>query len=155
MQVRPYVLIALLDFLIDSNNESFRGKGTAASLKERVRADVQSEYPEGDVVLASILAVLEATKAEQPQKKMRTSLVSEKNATLGDGGRELTDGLADLRPHSVALDESAATSSDTHSRHKAALERYGTLDVKVQQKDKEVHQFHPKYISQALHFVAS
>ena len=35
VQVRPYVLIALLDFLIDSNHESFRGKGTAASLKER------------------------------------------------------------------------------------------------------------------------
>ena len=115
-----------------------------------MRADVQSEYPEDDVVPASILAVLEATNAEQPQKKRRTSLVSEKNATPGDGGQELADGLANLRPHSVALDKSAATTSATHSRHKAALEGYGTLDVKVQQKDKEVLQFHPKYISQAL-----
>ena len=28
VQVRPHVLIALLDFLIDMNHESFRGKGS-------------------------------------------------------------------------------------------------------------------------------
>ena len=44
VQVRPYVLIALLDFLIDTNHESFRGKGTAASLKEERERECEPMY---------------------------------------------------------------------------------------------------------------
>ena len=44
--VRPYVLIALLGFLIDCNHEVFRGKGSAEQLRAKVRNAVQREYPE-------------------------------------------------------------------------------------------------------------
>jgi len=44
--VRPYVLIALLDFLIDRNHEVFRGEGSAQELRAKVRSAVQREYPE-------------------------------------------------------------------------------------------------------------
>ena len=44
--VRPYVLFALLDFLIDRNHEVFRGKGSAQELRAKVRNAVQREYPE-------------------------------------------------------------------------------------------------------------
>ena len=44
---RPtFVLIALLDFLIDRNHEVFRGKGSAQDLRAKVRSAVQREYPE-------------------------------------------------------------------------------------------------------------
>ena len=45
VHVRPYVLVKLLDYLIDQGHEVFRGKGSAALLKERMRAAVAREYP--------------------------------------------------------------------------------------------------------------
>ena len=44
--MRPFVLLKLLDFLIDSNHEAFRGKGSALDLKAKMRRLVEEEYPE-------------------------------------------------------------------------------------------------------------
>ena len=42
---RPFVLVALLNFLIGRNYEVFRGKGVAQELREKMRAAVEIEYP--------------------------------------------------------------------------------------------------------------
>ena len=74
IMVRPYVLIALLDFLIDRNHEVFRGKGSAEQLRAKVRNAVQREYPETEAdkpegerlghTPPSIFAFLMTTKLE-------------------------------------------------------------------------------------------
>ena len=46
IMVRPYVRIALLNYLIEQNHEVFKGKGTAEELRERMRKAVEKEYPE-------------------------------------------------------------------------------------------------------------
>ena len=48
LHVRPYVLLLLLDWLIDQNHEVFRGKGSAVVLKQKMREAVAREYPEGE-----------------------------------------------------------------------------------------------------------
>ena len=49
--VRPFVLVALLDHLIDKNHEVFRGKGSAAELRAKMRAAVEREYPEEEAAV--------------------------------------------------------------------------------------------------------
>ncbi len=46
LKVRPFVLIKLLEFLIDSGHEAFAGKGSPLDLKAKMRARVVKEYPE-------------------------------------------------------------------------------------------------------------
>ena len=46
LRVRPFVLLKLLEHLIDSNHEAFKGKGSPLELKARMQAIVQAEYPE-------------------------------------------------------------------------------------------------------------
>ena len=127
LMVRPYVLIALLDFLIDRNHEVFRGKGSAQDLRAKMRSAVQREYPETEAdkpeserqghIPPSIEAMLDATEQENPKpgeateasfpgsggtterpKKKHRQLLGEKNATPGDGGRDLHECLDNIRP---------------------------------------------------------
>ena len=75
IMVRPYVLIALFDFLIDRNHEVFRGKGSAQELRAKVRNAVQREYPETEAhtpeperlghIPPSIEAMLDETEKEE------------------------------------------------------------------------------------------
>ena len=116
VQVRPYVLIALLDFLIQMNHESFRGKGSAEALRQKVREDVAREYPEDDAVPKSLLEVLEANAEDAASNPKRRRLLDEKNATPGDGARSLSECLKDIRPHSVCLDKDAKACVDTATR---------------------------------------
>ena len=46
LRVRPYVLLLLLDFLIDRQHEVFHDKGSPAELKQLMRKVVAEEYPE-------------------------------------------------------------------------------------------------------------
>ena len=46
LRVRHFVLLKLLDVLLDSNHEAFQGKGSPLDLKARMRTIVQQEYPE-------------------------------------------------------------------------------------------------------------
>ena len=168
VHVRPFVLIALLDFLIDRNHEVFRGKGSAEELRIRMRTTVAREYPETESnvpdndktghIPQSVLEVLQENKGstglsaatgEYECKKRR--MVNEKNATPGDGARTLDNCLEDLRPHAICLDKNVKACSDPATLREGALERYGELHVNTGRK--EQCQFHSKYTSQVLPFV--
>jgi len=168
VMVRPFVLVALLDFLIDRNHEVFRGKGSAQQLREKVRATVEREYPETEghkaeserigSIPASIQALLDAAEAAEVEDELATPagpkrrrLINDKNATPGDGARSLEDCLEDLRPHAMCVDKGVQACSDPATLREGALERYGELHV--QTGGKEIVQFHSKYFAQILPFV--
>ena len=71
----------------------------------------------------------------------------------GDGARPLEETLEGVRPQIVTISKDANSAVDTVSRQCGALRRYAELKINIQEKNKEVVQFHPKYISQALPFV--
>ena len=74
VHVRPFVLVLLLDYLIEQRHEVFVGKGSAEELRQRMRAAVAREYPEQEADIPeeerqgtmppSILEVLRAQEAE-------------------------------------------------------------------------------------------
>jgi hypothetical protein len=168
VHVRPFVLIALLDFLIDRNHEAFRGKGSAEELRVRMRTAVAREYPETEAnvpdnaktghIPQSVLEVLEentgstgvgGATGEYECKKRR--MVNEKNATPGDGAKTLENCLEDLRPHAMCLDKNVKACSDPATLRHGALERYGELHINTGRKERV--QFHSKYTSLVLPFV--
>ena len=105
VHVRPFVLLALLYFLTDRNHEVFRGKGPAEKLRGKMRQAVEAEYPDNEKHLPeeqrrgyipeSIVEALESFMshdAEAPvpdRSHKRFRLMSDKNATPGDGARSL------------------------------------------------------------------
>ena len=101
VQVRPFVLVALLDFLIDQNHSCFRGKEPPERLKAQMRVDVAREYPDEDAVPPSILEVLDCNaEADVPCAK-KLKMTEDKNATPGNGARSLETCLDNLRPHNL------------------------------------------------------
>ena len=154
VQVRPHVLVALLDFLIDNNHESFRGKAAPEALKQQIRKEVAKEYPEDNAVPRCLLEAMSTPDEDEQPPQKRSRQAHDKNATPGNAPTTLENCLDDLRPTTVCLDKDAKACVDTGRRHQAALERVGDLKIEVQEKDKEVLQFHSKYISQVLPFVA-
>ena len=68
IQVRPWVVLTLLEFLIDSNHECFRGSGTAEELKMKMAARVQSEYGTDEQIPQEVLDEAE----EQRQSNFKT-----------------------------------------------------------------------------------
>ena len=172
--VRPFVLLLLLDFLIDRNHEVFRGKGSVALLKERMREAVAKHYPEEEGHLPeeeregrmpeSIRTILEeqhaeaVERAEEKEKSFeglpkfkRRRMFPEKNATPGEKARAITQCFADLRPNAVCLDKSAKACSDPATLREGAIERFG--EVHVQTGGKAIPQWESKYFSQILPFV--
>ena len=104
LHVRPYVLLLLLDFLIDRNHEVFRGKGSALELKERMREAVERHYPEKEAhvpegqrqgsIPPSILQALRAAESERQEATAagalsckRLRITREKHGTPGHGAR--------------------------------------------------------------------
>ena len=65
LEVRPWVVLAMLDFLIDSNHECFRGKGKAEDLRAQMRSAVHKEYGDAEHTPKDILEAAE----EQRQLK--------------------------------------------------------------------------------------
>ena len=121
IMVRPFVLIALLDYLIEQNHEVFRGKGSAEELRRRMRDAVAKEYPETEedttpedrvgsvpTAVAELLAELDIDKdgsdAGAPAMKRPRHYITEKNATPGDGARCLEECLDNVRPHAICVD---------------------------------------------------
>ena len=167
IMVRPFVLIALLDFLIDRNHEVFRGKGSAQELRAKVREAVHREYPEteGDKPEAervghippSIEALLDEREKgredalpERPKKKLRL-LSGEKNATPGDGARSVHECLDNVRPQAICVDKSSQASTDPGTQREGGLERQGELNIKTG--GKPISQYESKYFSQVLPLV--
>ena len=82
IQVRPWVVLALLEFLIDTNHECFRGSGTAEELKAKMAAEVQSEYGTEEQIPQEVLE--EAEEQRQHNGSKKTVTVETKNATPGE-----------------------------------------------------------------------
>ena len=85
----------------------------------------------------------------QPQKGTRLS--RDKNATPGDGAREATTCLDDVRPTAFTLDRSTAACTDPDVMRTGALQRYG--DLRVTTGSEFIRQWHSKYYSQVMPFV--
>lgn len=93
VHVRPFVLVLLLDYLIEQRHEVFVGKGSAEELRQRMRAAVAREYPEQEADIPeeerqgtmppSILEVLRAQEAD----KMMTDRQSGKSVGNCTGRR--------------------------------------------------------------------
>ena len=91
--------------------------------------------------------------------------VSDKNATPGDKGSTLSTCLDHLRPHTMCVDRSAASSTDPDSMRTGAFQRFEPQadkeqramdrigDLKIDVRGSEILQFHSKYVSQVLPFV--
>ena len=166
--MRPYVLLLLLDYLIDQGHEVFRGKGSAALLKQRMRDAVAREYPmpadhgseEDGFIPASVAAVLAEAEAERKEERVakeagglleKTRLMTDKNASPGDGARPMEECLQDLRPKACTLDRSTEACTDPETLRAGGLERYGELHVETG--SRLVDQYHSKYPSQIFPFV--
>ena len=80
VHVRPFVLVLLLDYLIEQRHEVFVGKGSAEELRQRMRAAVAREYPEQEADIpeekrqgAMPPSILEVLRAQEAEKKGRTA----------------------------------------------------------------------------------
>ncbi len=179
VHVRPFVLIRLLEYLIDQGHAVFRGKGAPHTLKQKMRAAVQKQYPEQEGHLPeserqgtlppSILQLLQEREDERRQqeedkskrssdsreldeeKTTRSRVLTDKNATPSDGPRPLKNCLEDVRPKAFTLDRSTASCSDPATLRAGALQRYGEMNV--QAGSRFINQWHSKYFSQVLPFV--
>ena len=179
VHVRPCVLIHLLEYLIDQGHTVFRDKGAPHTLKKKMRAAVQKQYPEQEGHLPeperqgtlppSILQLLQEREEERRQqeeekrkqrnecsapneaKATRSSVLTDKNATPSDGPRPLEKCLEDVRPKSFTLDRSTASCSDPATLRAGALQRYG--EINVQAGSRFIDQWQPKYFSEVLPFV--
>ena len=85
------------------------------------------------------------------QEPKRRRLITEKNATPGDGARSLEACLEDIRPHAICVDRTTSAASDPQTQRESGLERFG--DLHIQTGHKEINQFCTKYFSQVLPFV--
>ena len=178
VHVRPFVLLLLLDYLIDQNHEVFHGKGKAQLLKQKMRDKVNFEYPETEGHLPleerngalppSIQKILEehdeqkkATETSKagssasgrlvPKDAGTSMLLTEKNATPSDGSRPLETCLDDIRPKAFTLDRSTTACSDPADMKPGALQQFGELHVHTGRDF--INQWHSKYFSQVLPFV--
>ena len=98
--VQPFILVLPLEFLIDRLHTAFRGKGSPAELKTRMRDIVAEEYPEREpnvpyseregYVPESILTTMQEMEEEQREGELagkhwcrKKQLFRDKNATPG------------------------------------------------------------------------
>ena len=161
VQVRPFVLLHLLYFLIEHNHKVFCGKGSVQTLKAKMEAAVEKRYPdaekhlpeerrEGFVPKVILDNIHRQQKLEQCRAK-RARLVEEKQATPGDGARALESCLDDVRPFSITNSRSTSAASEPASIREGALNRFGHLDVHT--KADAIPQWESQYFSHILPFV--
>ena len=161
LNVRPYVLLQLLFYLIDHNHKVFRGKGNVEQLRQRMRAAVTQYYPvpekesekpeeeQESPMPQDFMDSITIEEIEAPMKKRR--LIKEKNATPGDGSRSAEGWLDNQRPSFVASELSTGACSDPATMRTGAILRHGTIFA---QTGKElIPQWHSQYFSQILPFV--
>ena len=158
VMVRPCVLVELLDFLILKNHEVFRGKGSAKDLRERMRKAVERQYPETEAhkplservghIPPGVEALLRDSQNISTEEvtpgfngSKRHKILTDKNATPGDGARSVEKCLDDLRPFAICVDKSAGASSNPATMREGALGKYGEL--RIQAAGKEINQFRP------------
>ena len=141
MTVRPFVLIALLHFLIDRNHVVFRGQGTAQELKAKMEAAVEELYPvDADAQHLSpeerthrlpedLLIYDDADRAAT--KRQRLWYVKDKNQTPGSGEQDAGQILNDIRPSAVTATVGDTSNSDPATRRAGAFMAHGTLKART------------------------
>ena len=127
-RVQPFVLLLLLEFLIDRRRAAFKGKGSAAELKVNMRDIVARAYPEREPhvplsdrdghVPESILRTMREMEEEQRQGELagkhwcrKKQLFREKNATPGDRAQVVSECLEEVRPLAMCVDRSSAVAT--------------------------------------------
>ena len=159
VRIRPCVILHLLNYLIDQDHEVFRGKGTVAVLKQRMRAAVEREYPEqeGDkpeeqrdgTIPQSIAKVFEEIEEERSSAKPPgRPLLPEKNSTPGDGPKRTENIGEELRPSAWTMDRAVQTSVDPEELRQGAVG-----DLYINTGKKFVDQWNTSFTSSALPFV--
>ena len=168
LKVRPFVLIRLLEFLIDNGHEAFQGKGSPHDLKAKMRAAVAKEYAETEGHLPeefregrvpdSIAAALREQEEEKRKEELdgktwskRLKLFKTKNSTPGDRASCVSKCTETIRPMAMCLDRSSSSISRPADTHAGAWKGFGTLHV--QTGNKWLSQWCPQYFSQVLPFV--
>ena len=158
LKVRPFVVLLLLHWLIDRNHPVFKGKGTSADLKARMKAAVEREYPETEAdvphekreghIPACLLALLDEVQAA---KRIRlTSVQDEKNATPGAGARDPSDCLTNVQPVFLTMDRSARSASDTATQREQAVLAHDTASLTIQTAAKFVDTWESDYAWKAF-----
>ena len=109
-------------------------------LKARMHAQVRKEYPDPEedkpeearegYVPQAVLEVLEENEAEMMEDKKRkkqkvTNIGNDKNATPGDGARDIASCLENIRPNIITVGSSANAVTDPHTAKVTALEQRG------------------------------
>ena len=168
LRVRPFVLLLLLEFLIDRRHEVFKGKGSPEELKRKMREIVAREYPEreghidldqraGEVpqgILETMREMEENQRCAAAAGKTwckRERLFRDKNATPGDKGDVVNECLGDVRPMAMCVDRSTHSISTPAATREGAFSGFGHLAV--QTGNKYMSQWCPQYFSQILPFV--
>ena len=168
LKVRPFVLIKLLEFLIDNGHEAFQGKGSPQDLKAKMRAAVAKEYieteghlpeelREGQVPdsIATALREMEETRRQEELEGKKWShrlrLFRTKNSTPGDGASCVSKCTENIRPMAMCMDRNDNSLSKPADTQAGAWQGFGTLHV--QTGSKWLSQWCPRYFSQVLPFV--
>ena len=141
IHVRPFVLVRLVEYLIDSKHEAYRSsQDTADAFKAKLLQKTEAEYPkteahlpedarEGQIPL-SIREVLqefeEESKRPNGTPKMKPTNISyEKNATPVDGARSVESCLDEIRPHSISVGCSASSVTDPATAKQSGFQKHG------------------------------
>ena len=140
-----------------------------------MREVVEREYPDHEKdkpmedreghIPVSIKESLDAFLSEEDRPRKKLRLFNDKNSTPGDKASTLSTCLDHLRPHTMTVDRSAASSTDPGSMSSGAMQRFQPKsdkehdavdrygDLKIDVKGWAIVQFHSKYFSQILPFV--
>ena len=181
LTLRPYIILLLLNHLIDHNHEAFRGRGTAQQLRAQMRAAVERDYavaaaehgkPTEEQEYVMPPDFLESILDIKSGGGKRRKLMKEKNATPGEGDVSMKSCFEDRRPCSVVSETSALACSNPAALRTSTIDRFGTAadaaapdastplgacikdgDLSVQTGHELIPQWHGKYFAMILPFV--
>lgn len=161
LAVRPYVLVKLLEYLIDHNHVVFRGRGAPRDLKQQM-ADAVSKWYAVDAgqdqlpqelrscdVSEHVLEEQASSDAEgnvaKRSKESRSTLLKEKSSTPGSGFNSAENIFEETRPATVSAGNSTQSHSDPGTMRIGAHLRHGEL--RIQTGKELIAQWHGKYFS--------
>jgi hypothetical protein len=140
------VLLKLLEHLIDSNHEAFRGKGSPMELKSRMKREVHAEYPEtegrtpeeehlGAVPASLLLAMRQSEEQRRDDEQQgatwskRLKLFRTKNSTPGDASNCVTKCMDNIRPMAMCMDRNNNSTSNPADMQRGGWLGFGALHV--------------------------
>ena len=148
-RVRPWVVVALLDHLVDLAHPMFEGyDGTPAELKALFRAKVNQQYGEDEFPAVTLAEVDKAPTHHNPSPP-QTKHATPEPAGVADFNGEAFQG--NVRPQVLSPDWSTDQSADLTAQEVTRL-AVGTPQVTVQTGHEFWDQWQPKYLSWAFPF---